>query len=231
VKGEFTSVSVVIPVLNGSPWINEALDSIARQTLVPFEVIVVDGGSGDDSESLVRQFSMKHGTPRTSFLWHEETGAASKRNIGACKASGEFIAFLDADDVWPEERTERLLSPLIVDQTLDCVTGNIQEFRRDSKISDSVITLGRPVATRLPSAALLRRSSFERVGYFSTQLRIGETIEWWSRAEDAGFHTLSIDFTVLLRRIHESNLGRTQADPGREYLAMLRQVLQRRRKM
>ena len=75
----------------------------------------------------------------------------------------------------------------------------------------------------------MKRLSFGKVGNFDTALRRGETIEWWSRAMDTGFRIAAIDATVLLRRVHEGNLGRTQPDAGREYLWMLHRVLERRR--
>ena len=223
------SVSVVIPVLNGSGLIGEALASIAHQTFMPSEVIVVDGGSIDDSASVVQRFAALPGAPHTRFVVHTDPGAAGKRNAGAALAAGDYLAFLDADDVWPDDRTERLLRPLLDDPVLDCVTGRIQQFGAAPQANGLCRMLGAPAATRLPSAALMKRLSFGKVGNFDTALRRGETIEWWSRAMDTGFRIAAIDATVLLRRVHEGNLGRTQPDAGREYLWMLHRVLERRR--
>ncbi len=228
-RGARVSVSVVIPVLNGSGLIGEALASVARQSCMPSEVIVVDGGSTDDSASVVQRFAAQPGAPHTRFVEHADPGAAGKRNAGAHLATGNYLAFLDADDVWPDDRTERLLRTLLDDPMLDCVSGNIQQFRADLRAEGLRRMLGAPAATRLPSAALMKRTSFESAGNFDTVLRRGETIEWWSRATDSGFRTAVIDATVLLRRVHEGNLGRTQPDPGREYLGMLHRVLERRR--
>ena len=222
------SVSVVIPVLNGSGLIGEALASVACQTCMPFEIIVVDGGSTDDSASVVQRFAAQPDAPHTRFLVHADPGAASKRNAGAALATGVYLAFLDADDVWPNDRTESLLRLMQDDPGLDCVTGKIQQFREALQFDTLCRILGAPAATRLPSAALIKRSSFEKVGTFDLGLSRGETIEWWSRAMDIGFRTAAIDSIVLLRRVHEGNLGRAQAEQGREYLKMLHLVLERR---
>lgn len=226
---KFASVSVVVPVLNGSHLIGEALDSVVRQSVMPSEIIVVDGGSVDDSRHVVESFSQRSGVPSISFWVHEQPGAACKRNAGVGLSKGDYLAFLDADDIWPDDRIEKLILPFVRDPTLDCVTGCVQQFQTitNQNLSDRV--LGAPVATRLPSAALIKRLSFERVGPFDASLRRGETIEWWSRAMDAGWKTRPIEEVVLLRRVHDRNLGRTQSDTGKEYLSMLHRVMQRRR--
>ena len=226
---ETVPVSVIIPVLDGSALIGETLASIARQSWMPAEVFVVDGGSTHDSATVVQAFAQQPGVPPTRYMTHADPGAASKRNCAAAMATGDYLAFLDADDLWPDDRTEVLLGALLGDHALDCATGAMQQFRADGSRSGEFIYLGSPVATRLPSAALIRRKSFERIGEFDARLRVGETIEWWSRAMDAGFRCVPVEATVLLRRVHAGNLGKRRPDPGRDYLDMLRGVLERRR--
>ena len=88
-------VSVVIPVFNGERFIGDAFPSALGQTFRDFEIIVVDDGSIDQTEKIVRQFS-----DCVAYHRQENRGAAAARNLGVMCTSGEWIAFLDADDIW-----------------------------------------------------------------------------------------------------------------------------------
>ena len=143
-------VSVVIPVRNGAALIGEALRSVADQTWRPREIIVIDGDSGDDSEAVVRDFK------NVIFLREPKAGPGEARNIGVRHARMPFLAFLDADDLWPETRTEQLLGRLLEESGTDIVTGKMQQFY--SGPSGAILPLAAPVATFLPSVAVLRRA-------------------------------------------------------------------------
>jgi glycosyltransferase involved in cell wall biosynthesis len=88
-------VSIVIPVFNGERFIRAAIESALTQTFTDFEIIVVDDGSVDQTATIVRQFS-----DRIVYYRQENRGAGPARNLGVSRATGEWIAFLDADDVW-----------------------------------------------------------------------------------------------------------------------------------
>jgi glycosyltransferase involved in cell wall biosynthesis len=88
------SVSVVIPLYNGAPWIGEALDSVLAQTLPPQEIIVVDDGSTDGSPDLVRAY------PSVKLVLNEGKGSSVARNIGLRHVRSSYVAFLDQDDLW-----------------------------------------------------------------------------------------------------------------------------------
>jgi glycosyltransferase involved in cell wall biosynthesis len=214
-------VSVIIPVYNRAELLAEALACIGRQTWRPQEVIVADDGSTDDLEPVVARY------PDTIVLRLAHAGAAAARNAGATRASQPFLAFFDADDLWPEARTECLLEPLLARADLHIMCGRMQQFRISP--SRGVEMLGEPMASRLPSVSLIRRDAFWRAGPFSAQWSVGETIEWCARAADAGVTNDAVPDTVLLRRVHQDNLGKTVGEPGKAYVHMLRAVLERRR--
>src|SRR5688572_1866005 len=90
-------VSVIIPAYNAGPFISETLESVLAQTYSNWEVIVVNDGSKDNTENILKQYSEKD--PRISFISKTNSGVSDTRNKGIDKAKGEFIAFLDADDV------------------------------------------------------------------------------------------------------------------------------------
>src|ERR1044072_7097933 len=91
-------VSVIIPVYNGARFLLAALESVFAQTYRPFEVIVVDDGSADDSGRIAQSFSGVH------YIRQANQGVAAARNTGIEAARGEFYAFLDQDDLWTPEK-------------------------------------------------------------------------------------------------------------------------------
>lgn len=95
-------ISVIIPVFNGERYIQECLDSIICQTYKNFEVMVVDDGSSDHTPDLVRACAGRDA--RIRLFAQENQGPAVARNMGMSHASGDYIAFLDADDFWADER-------------------------------------------------------------------------------------------------------------------------------
>lgn len=214
-------VSVIIPAYNAAGLVGEAIESVLTQTCRPQEIIVVDDGSTDDTRSVVTQFDS------VLYIQQSNQGAAEARNVGALRATSPFICFLDADDIWPADRIERQLPHLATDPTIDLVSGAMVQFRRAA--SGEIIRLSNPAPSNLPSVVLMRSEAFRRVGPFSSAWAVGETIEWVSRAVDAGLRWQSIGDVVLLRRVHERNLGKTVEAPSREYLHMVRAVMMRRR--
>jgi len=108
---------------------------------------------------------------------------------------------------------------------LDIVCGSMVQFQRDR--DGKMVELSKPLACHLPSVMLMRTDVFRMVGPFSGKWRVGETIEWVSRAVDAGVRRGSIADVVLLRRVHEQNLGKVVSASSHEYLQMLREVMVR----
>jgi len=92
-------VSVIIPTYNRSNLIKHAVESILQQSFTDFEVIVIDDGSTDNTRSVIAQID----DDRIKYFYKENGGAASARNWGIDRAEGEYIAFLDSDDLWPNE--------------------------------------------------------------------------------------------------------------------------------
>ena len=87
--------SIIVPAFNRALLLRSALESILSQGCTDYEVIVVDDGSTDDTTSVVRSYSS-----RIKFLQHQNRGPGAARNFGAEQAKGEYLAFLDSDDLW-----------------------------------------------------------------------------------------------------------------------------------
>src|SRR5271170_1724815 len=107
--------SVVIPVFNGGEYLERAIASVLRQTLRDFEVIVVDDGSTDgavDRAMLIKD-------SRLTILSQPNAGAPTALNRGVSAARGEYIAFLDADDLWAPDKLQRQAESLIAHPEVD----------------------------------------------------------------------------------------------------------------
>jgi glycosyltransferase involved in cell wall biosynthesis len=101
-------VSVIIPTYNRAGIIDKTLFSVIRQTISDIEIIAVDDGSTDNTCEVVK----KIGDSRIKYFYKENGGVSSARNLGLTKAGGEYIAFLDSDDLWQENYLECMISAL-----------------------------------------------------------------------------------------------------------------------
>jgi glycosyltransferase involved in cell wall biosynthesis len=117
-------ISVIMPAFNNGPFILEAIASVLTQTRQPDEIIVVDDGSTDGTENIVRTLT----DARITFIRQENSGVSVARNRGLEIATGEFIAFLDADDRWRPQMLEQQLALMLADPSLVCCFGNFVRF-------------------------------------------------------------------------------------------------------
>lgn len=156
-------VSVVVPCFNYGRFVAEAVASILAQSFRDFEVIVVDDGSTDDTPDVLRRIT----DPRVRVLRQANQGCAAARNAGRALARGEFLAFLDADDLWRPTYLERQMEVLDAEPEVDfCFTNFVRSqdgaFLPQSQfdIVPAIRTLpSRP--TRVPSARVLAGDTFE----------------------------------------------------------------------
>jgi len=120
-------VTVVIPAYNCAPYLAEAIDSALRQTCAPFEVIVVDDGSTDDTPAVVTRYG-----ERVRYVRQPNSGVSASRNRGIELARGDWIALLDADDVWLPRRLERVASACLTKPRPVCVFCDYELFGSQS---------------------------------------------------------------------------------------------------
>ena len=178
-------ISCVIPVFNGERYLGEALDSALAQTHSPLEIIVVDDGSTDGTAEVVGRYA-----GRIEYLKQPNLGYEAAKDSGIRLARGEFIAFLDADDVWHPAKLAIQVARMRSRPELDlCFTRfrnfwmpdlaeEEQRYRRSS--------LAQPQASWSISTLLARRSAFERFGVFHDDRRALENMTWFLRAAQRG---------------------------------------------
>ncbi len=101
-------VSIITPCYNGAKYISETIDSVLKQTYSDWEMIIIDDGSKDDSAAIVREYEKKDG--RIRLIQQKNAGSAAARNNGIRQAEGQYIALLDADDIWLPEFLEKQIA-------------------------------------------------------------------------------------------------------------------------
>jgi glycosyltransferase involved in cell wall biosynthesis len=218
-------VSIVVPVYNGARYLAEALASLEQQAPPVEEVIVVDDGSTDGSGELAESLGAR-------CVRRDHAGIGAARNLGFRHATGDALGFLDADDLWADGALAVQRATLEAEPGLDGVYGLVQEFLSPELTAEERARLRYAVEPQQPGVVgglLLRRSSFDRVGEFSEEWRLGEAIDWLARAREAGLQLRTLPEVVLRRRIHSSNTGRRRMAERAEYARMLKSVLDRRR--
>ena len=208
-------VSVIIPAYNAAAFIGETLDSVYAQTFADFEVIVVNDGSSD-TEDLERELAQY--PEKLSYIKQENHGAAAARNTGIKAARGEFVAFLDADDMW---------LPVFLEKQLDL----LERTPADVVWADALISGDSPLAGRtfmqvqpsfgqvtpenllsvkvtvLTSTVVARRQPILEVGLFDVTLRRGQDFELWWKLARRGCRFVYQEEVLAHRRIVESSLS------------------------
>lgn len=103
-------ISIIIPVYNAEKYIAETVETVRGQTYPNWELLLVEDGSTDGSRQVLRELLQKRPDERIRLLEKENEGAAKARNTGLQAAQGRYVAYLDADDLWQEEKLERQLA-------------------------------------------------------------------------------------------------------------------------
>lgn len=211
-------VSVIIPVHNGGRYLRAALESVFAQTYHPFEVIVVDDGSTDDSGLIAQSF------PEVIYIHQENQGVAAARNNAIEAAQGEFFAFLDQDDLWTTEKLKLQIAYLLSHSEAG-YTLTQQQFFLDPgatipawfrKELLSEVHTGWVLGTMV-----VRRTAFEKVGNFATGYSAASDGDWFFRAKAAEISMAVVPELLLLKRIHSGN----ESARAKEILAELRKVV------
>jgi len=214
-------VSVIVAVRDGVRYLPEALASVAQQSTPASEVIVVDDGSTDGSAEVAARSALS-----VRVLTQPPTGYAAAVNLGVSVATSPLLAFLDADDWWSPAALACRLTRLAEDDDIDVVVGATQNFVSPDLTeaeASGIRVHTRIFHSELLAAILVRADAFRRVGMLDEGLRTGSAIDWISRARLTGIAFAYVDDVVLHRRLHASNLGRSQpTDRNADLLRIVR---------
>jgi glycosyltransferase involved in cell wall biosynthesis len=219
-------VSIVIPSYNVAQYVGAAIDSVVRQSYPRIEIIVVDDGSTDGTSEALAPW-LEHVT----CLRQDRQGIGAARNAGLARASGELLGLLDADDLFVEDKIERQVQVLVDRADVDMVFGHVEEFHSaDPRSVPDVRPRLRPGRHPgyMAQTMLVRRSAFDRVGPFD-RWHVGEFVDWYLRATEAGLTAHMLPEVVTLRRLHGTNTGILHRHDRRDFARVLKAALDRRR--
>ena len=218
------AVSVIVPSYNSATYLPRALQSLIDQTLDPheIEIIVVDDGSSDDIARAIAPYEA-----RIRLIRIEHAGVSAARNAGISTATGRYVTFLDADDVWLPERLEAVLALALSENDTLCSTdfyyetdgvrsaepefqrrGMLSLFRETARVQYRTALVG----NFLPYCQLLRRDILGRIGAFDTSLSYGEDYDLWLRCLKAGIPARVDERPLAIYRFMRPGASTTRND-------------------
>lgn len=214
-------VTVVIPVYNREKYIGAAIESVLAQTFTDFEILVIDDGSTDGSREVVRSYP----DPRILLSCHDgNLGVARTRNDGVRLARGEYLAFLDSDDIAYPERLARQVAFLdrhpdhgAVGAWVDWMDGEGRVLRRVKRkaVSPNDIAAQRLFRSGIENSASMARTAVLRDYAFNEQFALGEDFDLWARI--AADHKLAnLPRVLVRRRAHDQRTSREWAGRKQE---------------
>jgi glycosyltransferase involved in cell wall biosynthesis len=204
-------ISIIIPTFNYGRFVTGAVDSALAQTYEDFEVIVVDDGSTDDTTERLAPYQN-----RIRYVYQPNQGLSAARNTGISTARGDWIALLDADDLWHPRKLEIQAAYLeahpelgvLAADSLSAFDGIWPALRDLSAIASTQVSLDE-LAIRScfgPSGVVVRRSCFEKVGPFDTSLRSVEDRDMWLRIA-AHYPIVKLCVPLWYYRIHDGSMS------------------------
>lgn len=223
------TTAVIIPVFNGEQFLGAAIESALAQTRVPNEIIVIDDGSTDRSAEIARSI------PGVRLVQQANAGPAAARNAGIVTATSDYVALLDADDLWPADRLAIMARILDREPAVGAVVGRqrllvelgapLPSWVPDSTDPEAID----PVDLDRPTGFLVRRSLFDTVGLYDESMVYGEDVDWYLRCVDAGVRWELIEDVTQIRRVHAANLTHDAEAVRRANFRVLQKRMARKR--
>ncbi|OZC37242.1 hypothetical protein B9Q17_03740 [Marinobacter vinifirmus] len=204
-------ISVIIPTFNCYSTLRSAIESALSQTYKNIEVIVIDDGSSDETPSIISSYINS-----IIYIKQENRGVAEARNVGVRSSNGEWIAFLDADDIWDENKLERQFSKMNDEGNSWSYTdtrfvGGVNSGRLDSEFTKkhtgsvfNELLTNNFIST---STVLLKKSKFHNAGGFDTTLPAIEDWELWVRISSKNAVSY-VDQPLTTYRVHKKSTSR-----------------------
>lgn len=218
-------IDVIIAVYNGASFIEEAIQSVQKQTFAVSKIILVDDGSTDSTLQVLMQLSKEDS--RIEVIACPHRGVSATLNEGIKASTAPWIAFLDADDVWEHNKLEQQRLALQKTNASICFT-LMQEFDNVvENIAQKHIARIDPLKGYSKTSFLGKSTLFEQYGMFNEAVAIGDFIDWYSRIVRANEQIVMVEEVLAYRRIHQNNT--TSGISKNDYLKLLKMHLDEKR--
>lgn len=223
-------ISVIIPTFNRAAWVREAVDSVLAQTFQDFELLVVDDGSTDKTGAALAPYG-----DRLRYLYQVRQGVSAARNRGLELAAGEWIAFLDSDDLWLPTKLEAQVNffnrnpEAEICQTEEIWIRNgcrVNPRQRHRKPSGRIFEPSLALCLVSPSAVMLKKTLFDQIGRFDPQLPACEDYDLWLRISCRKPVYLIDEALVIKRGGHPDQLSRCLPSLDRYRIQVLVKLLE-----
>ena len=196
------NISVVIPSYNRKEFLKRSIDSAINQTKKPFEIIVVDDGSTDETETMI-----KSDYDFVKFIKQKNKGVSAARNIGIKVSIGEWICFLDSDDEWKKDKLEKQINAMKSNPSYKFFHSNeiwiknglrINQKKKHKKYGGDIFDKCLDMCRISPSSVMINKTVFDEVGNFNEDLVVCEDYELWLRICDK-YRVFFIDEPLIIK--------------------------------
>lgn len=231
-------VSVIIPVYNAEKYLSEAIESVIDQSYDDWEIIAVNDGSTDSSPDILKNYENRYPS-KIRVLHQPNSGLSAARNAAIAAANGEYIAFLDADDLWLPEKTDEQVYLLDNNSDIGLVYSDIFELKNGKLKKRRNIIGGRMFRGDIFDSlfyqnfipvlsVMVRKSVLDKCGLFDPVYHGTQDYDLWMRIADK-YQIDFIDWQLATYRIHEQNMSANNVEKmGREDLELMEQWLEKK---
>ncbi len=205
-------ISVILPVYNGEKTIRETIESILKQTFSDFELIVINDGSKDSTVEIVSSFP----DPRIKLFSYPNAGQPASRNRGISRAEGEYISFIDADDLWTPDKLEAQFKALqnnpqaaVAYSWTNMIDESGKFLREGAYLSYEGDVLTELLLSNFlenGSNPLIRASALREVGNFDESLSNAHDWDMWLRLA-ARYHFVAVSSIQILYRVSSTSMS------------------------
>lgn len=209
------NIDVVIPVRDLDKYLDESINSALDQSGVTCNIIVIDAGSQKPIK--LNKFHSKKSNVHL-YRSNLPLTAGGARNFGLKITTAPYISFLDADDVWPTNRSHELID-VLSNSEFQMALGVVENFKTGTS---NLEVLAKSQVSYLAGGILFKSQLLKRIGYFDESLKSGEFIDWFKRLEILGIEYAKIDACTLRRRIHLESTTAQQINDRSDYLRVVR---------
>ncbi|PSB02891.1 glycosyltransferase [Merismopedia glauca] len=221
-------VSVIIVVRNGDRYLRNAIESVLAQSYQPYEIIVVDGNSTDDTETIAKSYQ------QICYLRQTGAGIADAYNLGIDAAEGEFIAFLSHDDLWTQDKLTLQINYLLEHPDVQYTVARVKFFLEEGHaippgFREELLTGDR--VGYIMETLVARKTLFSQIGKLNPNFSVAEDVDWFARANDRQVKNAALEQVLLHKRVHNTNLSLTSSVNNQNLLKLLKQSIERKRNL
>lgn len=218
-------ISVLIAAKNASKYIGEAIESVKKQNIKDSEIIVVCDSCTDNTKQIAEDLGCK--TIDVNFSHIGKT-----RNAGLKEAKGEYILYVDSDDIMEKDGISNLYNEFLNDNTLEAVFSMSHEFvSPELSDADKAKLRARPddYFGALAGCSMIKKEVFDKVGTFDEVLKAGDIVEYQLRLQQKNIKMKKIQVVTSRRRLHNNNFGRSNKQQEyKDYITILRNRLNKK---